>query len=89
MSVCTYDMHIHAFAGLHILHGIRHVACLAKDVQMCLLTHNLFLFSIKYLLLNNIYGLTNRSVCVIARLCPGLVQLSVQGCWRLTDQAIQ
>jgi len=31
-------MHIHAFACLHILHGIKHVACVAKDVQRCLLT---------------------------------------------------
>ncbi|XP_012939546.1 F-box/LRR-repeat protein 15 isoform X2 [Aplysia californica] len=45
-------------------------------------------FSLKHLLMSNLYGLTDRAVVAVAHSCPNLIQLNLKGCWRITNQSI-
>ena len=49
----------------------------------------LIYYSLKYLSVAKIYGLTDYALTVLAREATCLHHLNVQGCWRITNSAIK
>ena len=48
----------------------------------------LSLYSLKFLSVAKIYGLTDHSISVVAKHLSALEFLNLQGCWRVTDRSV-
>ena len=44
---------------------------------------------LRWLSLGRIYGITEIAIMELASFCPMLEHLDIQGCWRVTDNAIR